>query len=151
MPGGRCQTLWLFHGVSPILHWHAAHRRIPDEMTPHTPPRAAAAVVEAPCWVQVRVVRVDQVVYTALAWILYSSPKPSPANPRRPIVKWNGLLLHAAIVRLTTVATVVRLEIAMFLLPVVLSLCLDGRRSVWQAIVAGIYGGFGSLSMSPPT
>ncbi|WWD17880.1 hypothetical protein CI109_102324 [Kwoniella shandongensis] len=58
--------------------------------------------------------------------------------------------LRNAIVLLTALATVVRLELALFVLPVVLSLVLSGQITVGQAIRWGMVGGFGSLAISSP-
>ncbi|WVQ97304.1 hypothetical protein IAU59_004415 [Kwoniella sp. CBS 9459] len=55
-----------------------------------------------------------------------------------------------AIILLTALATVVRLEIALFLLPVALSLVLSKRASIGQVIRWGMIGGFGSLAVSAP-
>lgn len=50
-----------------------------------------------------------------------------------------------AIHALTVVATVVRLEIALFLLPIVLSLVIQRHISFTKALVTGIVGGVGAL------
>ncbi|OCF33338.1 hypothetical protein I316_05080 [Kwoniella heveanensis BCC8398] len=55
-----------------------------------------------------------------------------------------------AIILLTSLATIVRLEIALFLLPVTLSLVLAKRATVSQVIRWGMIGGFGSLAVSAP-
>ncbi|WVF70624.1 hypothetical protein IAT40_005416 [Kwoniella sp. CBS 6097] len=55
-----------------------------------------------------------------------------------------------AIIFLTSLATVVRLEIALFILPVALSLVLTKRATLGQVIKWGMIGGFGSLAISAP-
>ena len=56
--------------------------------------------------------------------------------------------IRNAIIMLTATATVVRLELAVFLLPVVLSLVVLGKLSLVQAMTAGAAGGLGSLRKS---
>jgi alpha-1,6-mannosyltransferase len=56
--------------------------------------------------------------------------------------------LRDGIILLTATTTLIRLELALFVLPVVLSLVLLGRLSVRQAVVYGATGGFGSLRAS---
>lgn len=51
----------------------------------------------------------------------------------------------AGIVILTAVATVIRLEVALLVLPTALVLVLTGRMSLGSALGAGIAGGIGSL------
>lgn len=55
--------------------------------------------------------------------------------------------VRTAVIILTATATLVRLEIALFLLPTILSLVLLGRLSIRKALSCGVIGGFGSLSM----
>jgi hypothetical protein len=57
--------------------------------------------------------------------------------------------LRNAIGLLTAVSTVVRLEIALFLLPVVLSLVIQGRLSLKDAVLYGMISGLGALGQSP--
>lgn len=61
---------------------------------------------------------------------------PDPIKKRR---------LRNAVALLTAVSTVVRLEIALFLLPTTLSMVLQRRMSLKDAIVYGMIGGAGSL------
>jgi alpha-1,6-mannosyltransferase len=53
--------------------------------------------------------------------------------------------LRNAIGLLTAVSTIVRLEIALFLLPVVLSLVVQGRLSLKDAVLYGMTSGLGAL------
>jgi alpha-1,6-mannosyltransferase len=55
--------------------------------------------------------------------------------------------LRNAVALLTALATVVRLELALVVLPVALSLVLMRRMSLVSALRAGMIGGFGSLGM----
>lgn len=48
---------------------------------------------------------------------------------------------------MTATATVIRLELALFVLPTVLSLVILGRATLFQAISNGAVGGLGSLRM----
>lgn len=56
--------------------------------------------------------------------------------------------IQVAIVLMTATATVVRLELALFILPTVLSLILRRRLTLRQAVAYGAIGGFGSLCQS---
>ncbi|RXK35039.1 hypothetical protein M231_07692 [Tremella mesenterica] len=58
--------------------------------------------------------------------------------------------LSAAIALLTGLATVIRLELAIFVLPLTLTLVVTRRLSLMAALRAGILGGFGSLALSAP-
>ncbi|WVQ85565.1 hypothetical protein IAT38_007731 [Cryptococcus sp. DSM 104549] len=58
--------------------------------------------------------------------------------------------LRKAIVLLTALAAVVRLELALFVLPVALSLVLCGQATVGEVFGWGVLGGFGSLAISSP-
>ncbi|WVQ70934.1 hypothetical protein IAR50_000459 [Cryptococcus sp. DSM 104548] len=55
-----------------------------------------------------------------------------------------------AIITLTALATIVRLELALFVLPLALSLVVLKRASVGQVISWGFIGGFGSLAVTSP-
>ena len=59
--------------------------------------------------------------------------------------KVKAIRIKKAIYVLTVVATIVRLEVALFLLPIVLSLVIQRRISFRQALVSGIIGGVGAL------
>ncbi|KAK6905709.1 hypothetical protein I203_106539 [Kwoniella mangroviensis CBS 8507] len=58
--------------------------------------------------------------------------------------------LRISIILLTALATVVRLELALFLIPVALSLVLTGKATLSQVVGWGMLGGFGSLTISSP-
>jgi len=87
--------------------------------------------------------RTDKAVLSGISFTLHSSGLSIPKPIRRK-------RLRNAICLLTAVSTVVRLEIALFLLPVVLSLVIQRRLSLGNALLYGIIGGVGSLGMSPP-
>lgn len=87
--------------------------------------------------------RTDKAVLFGISFILRSSGLSIPEPIRRK-------RLRNAICLLTAVSTVVRLEIALFLLPVVLSLVIQRRLSLGSALLYGIIGGVGSLGMSTP-
>lgn len=55
-----------------------------------------------------------------------------------------------AVVLLTAVATTVRLEIALLVLPITLGLVAKREMSLTSALAAGMLGGFGSLGMAAP-
>ncbi|TXT11214.1 hypothetical protein VHUM_01965 [Vanrija humicola] len=56
----------------------------------------------------------------------------------------------SAIAILTAAATVIRLEIALFVVPTALSLAVQKKISFASAIAAGALGGFGSLAIAAP-
>lgn len=56
---------------------------------------------------------------------------------------WGGVAL------LTSVATVIRLEVALLAVPIALALVVHRRMSFGAALSAGMVGGFGSLGTSP--
>jgi hypothetical protein len=80
-------------------------------------------------------------VLFGISFILRSSGLSIPEPIRRK-------RLRNAIYLLTAVSTIVRLEIALFLLPVVLSLVIQRRISLSNALLYGVVGGVGSLGMS---
>ncbi|WWC86248.1 uncharacterized protein L201_001121 [Kwoniella dendrophila CBS 6074] len=57
---------------------------------------------------------------------------------------------RTAIIVLTALATIVRLELALFLLPLAISLVVLRKASLSQVISWGMLGGFGSLAISSP-
>jgi len=87
--------------------------------------------------------RTDKAVLFGVSFILRSSGLSIPEPIRRK-------RLRNAICLLTAVSTIVRLEIALFLLPVVLSLVIQQKLSLGDALLYGILGGVGSLGMSSP-
>jgi alpha-1,6-mannosyltransferase len=82
-------------------------------------------------------------VLFGISFILRSSGLSIPEPIRRK-------RLRNAICLLTAAATIVRLEIALFLLPVVLSLVIQRKLSLSSALLYGIIGGVGSLGMFTP-
>lgn len=79
----------------------------------------------------------DDSVLFGISLILRSSGLSIPHPIRRK-------RLRNAIGLLTAVSTVIRLEIALFLLPVVLSLVIQRRLSLADAILYGAVGGLGA-------
>jgi hypothetical protein len=86
----------------------------------------------------------NEAVLFGISLILRSSGLsiPQPIRKKR---------LRYAIGLLTAVSTIVRLEIALFLLPVVLSLVIQRRISFTSALFYGVISGLGSLGMSSST
>ncbi|KAK8865936.1 hypothetical protein IAR55_001085 [Kwoniella newhampshirensis] len=82
-------------------------------------------------------------VFWSISLILRSK---SSSSPETVTIKRS----RTAIVLLTALVTIVRLELALFLLPIALSLVVSGRISVRQAVTWGMLGGFGSLAISSP-
>ncbi|WVR05888.1 hypothetical protein IAU60_002914 [Kwoniella sp. DSM 27419] len=82
-------------------------------------------------------------VLLSTSLLLRAGSKTSP-----PIV--NVKRTRNAVLLFTALATVVRLELALFLLPTALSLVLIRRASLAQVIAWGSLGGFGSLAISAP-
>ncbi|WVN85423.1 uncharacterized protein L203_100569 [Cryptococcus depauperatus CBS 7841] len=62
----------------------------------------------------------------------------------------SAVYLRRAVVVLTALATVVRLELALFVLPLALSLVMARKVSIRQVVVWGMLGGLGSLVVSSP-
>ncbi|KGB77541.1 alpha-1,6-mannosyltransferase [Cryptococcus deuterogattii 99/473] len=56
--------------------------------------------------------------------------------------------LRKAVIALTALATIVRLELALFVIPLALSLLINRQVGFGQVLKWGILGGFGSLSIS---
>ncbi|KIR67776.1 alpha-1,6-mannosyltransferase [Cryptococcus bacillisporus CA1873] len=56
--------------------------------------------------------------------------------------------LRKAVIALTALATIVRLELALFVIPLALSLLINRHAGLGQVLKWGILGGFGSLSIS---
>ncbi|KAL7424772.1 Dol-P-Man:Man(7)GlcNAc(2)-PP-Dol alpha-1,6-mannosyltransferase [Cryptotrichosporon argae] len=56
----------------------------------------------------------------------------------------------SALALLTAIATVIRLELALFVLPLAAALLLFGRLTFTSTLVAGLAGGIGSLAISAP-
>ncbi|KAE8539940.1 hypothetical protein D1P53_003878 [Cryptococcus gattii VGV] len=56
--------------------------------------------------------------------------------------------LRKAVIALTALATIVRLELALFVIPLALSLLINRQAVFGQVLKWGILGGFGSLSIS---
>ncbi|KAL0252632.1 hypothetical protein I308_102024 [Cryptococcus tetragattii IND107] len=56
--------------------------------------------------------------------------------------------LRKAVIALTALATIVRLELALFVIPLALSLLINRQAGFGQVLKWGILGGFGSLSIS---
>jgi alpha-1,6-mannosyltransferase len=72
--------------------------------------------------------------------------KTSPSIP----AAINRARFRKAVILLTATATIIRLELALFVLPTVLSL-IQSRRITWrEGITWGAFGGFGSLRRSIP-
>lgn len=84
---------------------------------------------------------IDKVVLFGVSLILRSSGLSIPEPIRRK-------RLRNAIGLLTAASTIVRLEIALFLLPVVLSLVIQRRLSLSNALLYGAVSGIGSLGTS---
>lgn len=81
-------------------------------------------------------------VYVAMALIIRATTAcPLVVKQRR---------FAAAITTLTAAATVIRLELALFLFPLTLSLVASGRLSLSKAVKAGAVGGFRGLFLAAP-
>ncbi|WWC58720.1 uncharacterized protein I303_101264 [Kwoniella dejecticola CBS 10117] len=82
-------------------------------------------------------------VFLAISLLLRAGSKPAPSSVTKKRQR-------SAIILLTALATVVRLELALFLIPTALSLVILRRASLAQVISWGMLGGFGSLAISSP-
>jgi len=85
--------------------------------------------------------KVDDTVLFGISLILRSSGLSIPEPIRRK-------RLRNAIGLLTAVSTIVRLEIALFLLPIVLSLVVQRRISFSNALIYGAFSGLCALGES---
>ena len=85
--------------------------------------------------------KVDDTVLFGISLILRSSGLSIPEPIRRK-------RLRNAIGLLTAVSTIVRLEIALFLLPIVLSLVVQQRISFSNALIYGAFSGLCGLGQS---
>ncbi|KAK4686684.1 hypothetical protein P7C73_g3445, partial [Tremellales sp. Uapishka_1] len=81
-----------------------------------------------------------QTVLLAYSWLLRSVRNVAPESIHTKRIR-------NAIILLTAVSTVIRLEIALLLLPLCLALILTGKSTVWAVVKAGMTGGFGSLGI----
>ncbi|ORX35947.1 Alg9-like mannosyltransferase family-domain-containing protein [Kockovaella imperatae] len=64
--------------------------------------------------------------------------------------KVSSARIRKSIILLTATATIIRLELAALLLPIVLSLLMFGRLTLETALIAGTVGGIGSLLVCSP-
>ncbi|WWC66278.1 uncharacterized protein I206_100179 [Kwoniella pini CBS 10737] len=82
-------------------------------------------------------------VLLSISLILRSGSKSAPSNV-------TTKRQRTAIILLTALSTVVRLELALLLIPTALSLVILRRASLAQVVGWGMLGGFGSLAISSP-
>ncbi|ODO07261.1 hypothetical protein L198_00840 [Cryptococcus wingfieldii CBS 7118] len=87
--------------------------------------------------------------FTALPGVLWSISQVIRSESS-PTAKEGQTQLRNAIIILTALATIVRLELALFVLPLALSLVVLQRATIGQVIQWGLIGGFGSLAITSP-
>ncbi|WVW82300.1 hypothetical protein I302_104306 [Kwoniella bestiolae CBS 10118] len=82
-------------------------------------------------------------VLLSISFILRSGSKSAPPSI-------TTKRLRTAVILLTALATVVRLELALFLIPTAISLVIERKATLTQVVGWGMLGGFGSLALSSP-